>query len=172
MRTTAIIGLVFSLILTSCQSIPEGATPVTPFDVASYQGKWYEIARFDFKYEKDLNQTTADYSLMDCGKVRVVNRGYNTVKEEWKEAKGKAKFRNSSEVGALKVSFFGPFYAGYNVIALEGDYEYALVAGRNTKYMWILSRTPTIPDNVKTKFLNLAEEIGYDTSQLIWVAHK
>lgn len=71
----------------------------------------------------------------------------------------------------LKVSFFGPFYSGYNVIALDDEYRYALVAGESLKYMWILSRETTIPDEIKTKYLKLAEEIGYNTSELIWVEH-
>ena len=71
----------------------------------------------------------------------------------------------------LKVSFFGPFYAGYNVIALDEDYKYALVSGDRFKYLWILSRETTIPDEIKSKYLKIAENLGYKTSDLIWVEH-
>jgi apolipoprotein D and lipocalin family protein len=68
-------------------------------------GKWYEIARLDFKYEKDLNNTTAEYTDRDDGYIGVTNKGYNYVKKEWSEAKGKARFRGADSVGELEVSF-------------------------------------------------------------------
>ncbi len=101
----------------------------------------------------------------------MVNRGYAYAKDEWNEAVGKAKFVGDDNVAKLKVSFFGPFYSGYNVIALDEEYRYALVAGKNLKYLWILSRDTTIPDDVKENYLRIAEEIGYNTSELIWVEH-
>lgn len=155
----------------SCQSIPKGATAVSPFELDQYLGKWYEIARIDFFFEKNLNNTTAEYSLLPNGNVKVTNRGYHIKKEKWKQANGKAKFRNSEDIGELKVSFFGPFYAGYNVLALEENYKYALVAGKDEDLLWILSREPTIPENIKNQFLEKAKSIGYDTSRLIWVEH-
>lgn len=71
----------------------------------------------------------------------------------------------------LKVSFFGPFYSGYNVIAIDENYKYALVAGKSTKYLWILSRETTIPENIKKDYLRIAENIGYNIKDLIWVKH-
>ena len=82
-----------------------------------------------------------------------------------------AKFRGNKNTAALKVSFFGPFYSGYNVIALDDDYKYALVAGKSLKYLWILSREKAIPENIKTAYLKIAQDIGYNTSKLIWVEH-
>ena len=69
------------------------------------------------------------------------------------------------------MSFFGPFYSGYNVIALDKDYKHALVAGKSLKYLWILSRKKSIPDSIKSKYLQIAQDVGYDTSKLIWVEH-
>ncbi|MEO7046834.1 MAG: lipocalin family protein [Ferruginibacter sp.] len=155
--------------LFSCATIPKGAVAVKPFDKEKYLGKWYEIARLDFKFERGLNNTTAEYSLNKNGTIRVDNRGYNIKKEKWKQSIGKAKFVGEENVAMLKVSFFGPFYAGYNVIAIDPDYKYALVAGKNLKYLWILSRAVTIPAEIKTKYLEIAKGIGYDTSKLLWV---
>ncbi|MEO6069048.1 MAG: lipocalin family protein [Chitinophagaceae bacterium] len=157
--------------LFSCSTIPKGTYAVTSFDKEKYLGKWYEIARFDFRFEKDLNNTTATYSLNNDGTIRVVNKGYNTKKDVWKEATGKAKFVGDEKVAMLKVSFFGPFYAGYNVIAIDPDYKYALIAGKNLDYLWILSRSTTIPDDIKNSFLQKAQAIGYNISNLIWVEH-
>ena len=163
--------VVIALSFHSCSTIPQGAKAVQPFDKEKYLGKWYEIARLDFKFEKDLNNTTAEYSVNDNGTIKVDNKGYNYKKEEWVQSIGKAKFVNEEDVAMLKVSFFGPFYAGYNVIALDDKYQYALVVGGSLDYMWILSRETTIPEEIKTEYLKIAQDIGYNTSELIWVEH-
>lgn len=157
--------------LFSCATIPKGAEAVKPFDKERYLGKWYEIARKDFKHERNLSNTTAEYSLNDDGTIKVDNQGYNVKKNEWTQAIGKAKFVGDENVAMLKVTFFGPFYSGYNVIAIDDDYRYALVAGKNHKYLWILSREKTIPEDVKNNYLKIAQEVGYDTSDLVWPEH-
>jgi apolipoprotein D and lipocalin family protein len=159
------------LMLNSCSGIPKGAKAVSPFELDRYLGVWYEIARLDMKFEKDLNNVTATYSMNENGTVKVNNQGYNYVINEWKQAIGKAKFAENTNEAKLKVSFFGPFYAAYNVIALDKDYKYALVCGPNLKYLWILSREKTIPENIKSDYLNIAREIGFSVDELIWVEH-
>jgi len=155
----------------SCANIPEGAVAVKPFDSGKYLGKWYEIARLDFRFERGLTNTTANYSLNKDGSILVENRGYNTIKKEWLKAIGKAKFVGAKDEAKLKVSFFGPFYSGYNVIALDDQYKYALIAGRSLDYLWILSREKTITEATKQAYLNLAKNLGYDIEALIWVEH-
>lgn len=164
-----VIGII--ILFNSCASIPQKAKPVENFEVNRYLGTWYEVARFDFRFEKDLDNTSANYTLDKKGNVIVLNSGYNFVKNKWSKADGLAKFRGDKNIAALKVSFFGPFYSGYNVIALDESYQYALIAGKNLDYLWILSRTKELPDEIKTEYLKIAEEIGYDTSRLIWVKH-
>ena len=165
--------IVFTIIigLYSCATIPKNAKAVNSFDKEKYLGKWYEIARFDFKFEKNLDNTTAEYSLNENGSVKVENNGYNTIKNEWKQAIGKAKFVGNDKTAMLKVSFFGPFYSGYNVIAIDENYKYALIAGANLNYLWILSRETNIPENIKAEYLTLAESIGFETSNLLWINH-
>jgi apolipoprotein D and lipocalin family protein len=163
--------IIISAMLFSCSTIPKGITTVSPFDKNSYLGKWYEIARLDFKYEKNLNNTTADYSVYPNGTIRVFNKGYNIKTQQWKSATGKAKFVKDENIAMLKVSFFGPFYSGYNVIAIDKDYKYALIAGKNLKYLWILSRESTLPEDIKQKYLALAKNVGYKTEDLVWVKH-
>ncbi len=155
-------------ILIDSDQIPKKAKAITPFDVEKYLGKWYEIARMDYKYENGLSHVTAEYSWRSDGKIKVFNKGYNELTDEWQEAEGKAKFANDPEVAELRVSFFGPFYEGYNVIGLDPDYKYALVAGESLKYLWILSRTPEIPQEVKDHFLAKAKKIGYQVEKLVW----
>ena len=161
-----------ALALTGCSSVTDVAMPVNDFELDRYLGSWYEIARIDFRYEKVMDDTTANYSKNTDGTVKVVNRGYDFVKNEWKEAVGKARFRGEDTIGALEVSFFGPFYSEYNILALDDGYKYALVGGRTYDNLWILSREKTIPEDVKEAYLELARAIGYDTDRLYWVNHE
>ncbi len=171
MKKKPAITLFLLLLLVGCVTIPEGATAVQSFDAKKYLGKWYEIARFDFRFERNLNNVTANYSQNPDGSIKVVNRGYNYVEKKWEEVEGKAKFVESPDIARLKVSFFGPFYSAYNVIALDEQYRYALVAGKDLDYLWFLSRETTMPDEVKKDYLNRAAAVGYDTTRLIWVEH-
>ena len=164
--------LIITILYSCSSSIPDGVTAVQQFDKSRYLGKWYEIARLDFKFERNLINTTAEYSLNANGTIKVVNRGYDTTTNKWKEASGKAKFAGNESIAKLKVSFFGPFYSGYNVVALDNEYKYALVAGESLKYLWILSRERTIPNEIKESYLEIARKAGYKTGELIWVEHK
>lgn len=166
-----ILSMIGFSVLKSCRTIPNGAIAVKPFSIEKYLGKWYEIARLDFRFERNLNNTTANYSFNPGGSIKVVNRGYNYKTNEWKEAVGKAKFVSSANEAKLKVSFFGPFYAGYNVIAIDTEYKYALIAGQNLNYLWLLSRETTMPENIKQDYLKKAQNLGYNIADLVWVEH-
>jgi len=165
------LGIIVISYVSCGVSIPEGAVAIKPFQKDKYLGKSYEIARMDFKFEKDLNNVTATYSLQDNGSIKVDNRGYNFKKKEWKQSIGKAKFVNNDDEARLKVSFFGPFYAGYNVIEIDRNYQYALVVGNSLDYLWILSRKTTIPENIKQAYLKKARNLGYKTAELVWTKH-
>lgn len=164
------VGVV-ALTLVACKSPtpPKGVKPITGFDASRYLGKWYEIARLENRFERGLEQVTATYGKRSDGGISVLNRGYNPESQQWSESEGKAYFTGEHTTGALKVSFFGPFYGGYNIIALDDNYQYALVSGPNRDYLWILSRTPTIPDTVRLNYLRIASQLGFATEQLLWV---
>ncbi|WP_409160413.1 outer membrane lipoprotein Blc [Pectobacterium sp. B2J-2] len=148
---------------------PDNVTVVENFDVNRYLGTWYEIARLDHRFERNLERVTATYSPRDDGGITVINRGFNIEKQEWKESTGKAYFTGSPQRGALKVSFFGPFYGGYNIIELDDEYRYALICGPNRDYLWILSRTPMLEAATRNKLVATAKRYGFPTEALIWV---
>ncbi|MGE8492468.1 MULTISPECIES: lipocalin family protein [Comamonas] len=150
-------------------SVPQGVQPVSGFDASKYMGTWYELARIDHRFEKGLTQVTASYSLNADGSVTVLNRGYDPAKQQWREAQGKARFLRQANEAALKVSFFGPFYGGYNVVSLDEQYQTALVIGSSTDYMWILSRSKTIPEAQRQALLEKAQSLGVDLAQVIRV---
>lgn len=170
MRATP-LPAILAIFLSACTGAPEGVEPVSGFELDRYLGTWYEIARLDHSFERGLSNITANYSLRDDGGVRVINRGYNVEDGEWDEAEGKAYFVGDEDVGQLKVSFFGPFYGGYNVVDLDADYQLALVAGPSRKYLWVLARRPDPPRAEVERVVRRAGELGFDTGALIWVRH-
>ena len=166
-----VTGLAVSV--TGCSTAPpEGLTSVTPFEVNRYLGKWYEIARLDHSFERGLTDVSATYSLNSDGSLKVINRGFNVKKDEWKSATGRALFTGSTSQGSLKVSFFGPFYGGYHVLALDQkDYQWALVAGPDRDYLWILARDKTLSPAIREQLVEQAKKMGFATDKLIWVSH-
>lgn len=204
---TALVTIAAGL-LSACLGIPEGVQPVADFDAERYLGRWYEIARLDHSFERNLVNVTAEYSRRDDGAVRVLNRGFDTQDNEWSEIEGVARFVGDESEAHLKVSFFGPFYGSYVVFELgredtadgslngslnghpgglvEGSgevsgessregahkgYAYAFVSGFNRDYLWLLARTPEVPDALRVKFTERAASLGFATDDLIWVEH-
>ncbi|RNF53058.1 lipocalin [Marinomonas hwangdonensis] len=162
--------LMVVVLLAGCTSAPKNIDPVTPFDVERYLGTWYEIVRQDHSFERGLSDVTAVYTKRTDGGIDVLNRGYASQKQEWKEAQGKAYFVDSPNTGHLKVSFFGPFYGAYVIFELDQkDYQYAMISGPNRDYFWLLSRTPTMPEVTKRKLLAKAEALGFSIDKLIHV---
>jgi len=161
------------LILTGCDVAPDHVQPVADFELNRYLGTWYEIARMDHSFERGLQQVTANYSLRSDSGVKVINKGFNPDKKKWKEADGKAYFVGEPDIGQLKVSFFGPFYGGYNIIELDKDsYQYSLVCGPNLSYLWILARDPNLDQRIVERLVAKAKSLGFETDKLIFVKHK
>lgn len=151
---------------------PPGVEAVTPFDLQRYQGRWYELARLDHSFERGMTDVSATYTPQADGSVRVVNRGFAAAPGQWREAVGKALFTGAPTTGSLKVSFFGPFYGGYHVAALDPDYRWALVLGPDTSYCWILARDKQLDAAQRDAIVARAQALGVDTHALIWVTHK
>ena len=157
-------------ILCGCLGMPRNVQPVENFELERYLGKWYEIARLDHSFERGLENVTADYSLRKDGGIDVVNRGFSPEEGEWVEARGKAYFVDSRDKGYLKVAFFGPFYGSYVIFELDkAHYQYAFIAGPNRSYLWLLSRTPTVSEELMNRFVDRSGTLGFDTAELITV---
>ncbi|MGB5279577.1 MAG: lipocalin family protein [Gammaproteobacteria bacterium] len=158
--------------MAGCTGLPDEVYPVDDFDLNRYLGKWYEIARLDHSFERGLNNISAEYALREDGGVSVINRGFSSEKNDWKQSEGKAYFVDDPKTGHLKVSFFGPFYGSYVVFELDNTaYQYAFVAGYNKSYLWLLSRTPEVSQELIDRFVERSAQLGFDTGELIWVDH-
>ncbi|MDE7135270.1 MAG: lipocalin family protein [Muribaculaceae bacterium] len=165
MKKFSILSVLLCL-LAGCSKPTVDNSVVSNFDLNKYLGSWYEIARFDHSFERGMQQTKASYVLREDGKVDVLNTGMKGGKQS--EAKGVAKLTDTPAL--LRVSFWGPFYSDYRVMLLDDDYQYALVGSGSDDYLWILSRTPQISDEIKAQLLTEAQKRGYDTDKLIWVS--
>jgi len=171
MTTLRRLLLLATALLAGCAQIPDGVEAVGGFDGERYLGTWYEVARLDHRFERGLDNVTANYTARADGGIDVLNRGYDRARGEWQEAHGRAKFVAGRDQAMLKVSFFGPFYGGYNVIDLDPGYRLALVAGPNRGYLWILARSPEPPAAEIERVVARAAQLGFDTDALIYVRH-
>ena len=166
-----VLLLLAVLTLAGCTGVPDGVTPVRGFQAERYLGTWHEIARLDHSFERGLSNVSATYVRREDGGIDVLNRGFDGAKGAWREARGRAYFLEGPEVGSLKVSFFGPFYGGYHVMALDPDYNWSMVAGPDHGYFWILARAPSLPEATLKDLLDRARQAGFDLSGLIRVEH-
>jgi apolipoprotein D and lipocalin family protein len=141
-------------------------TAVENVDLRRYAGKWYEIARYPNRFQRNCqSDTTAIYTLRDDGKVQVVN-ACREKDGKVTTARGTAKVVDKKTNAKLKVTFFWPFYGDYWVIGLSPDYQYAIVGEPSRKYRWILSRTPSMEEATYQKVLRLVETLGYQPRKL------
>ena len=166
-----VLSLAALLNLSACSTAPpEGMSAVTPFDISRYAGKWYEIARLDHSFERGLSDVSASYRQKEDGSLEVINRGYDSQRKDWNQAVGRALFTGDPQRASLKVSFFGPFYGGYHVVALDQQgYRWSMVVGPNRDYLWILARDKELPPAVREQLLKQARQLGIAVDQLIWV---
>ena len=154
----AIVLLAAALLVIGVPADRTDRTPVPSFDLARYMGTWYEIARYDHPFERGLAGVQARYELRPDGRIGVFNSGTDYRSGRCKRARGKA---CAGQVpGRLRVSFFWVFYSDYNVMELGGG---------SAKYLWVLSRTPTLPAHTLNRILRLAERRGYRTDRLLFV---
>lgn len=165
-----LIAICTLFVMGGCQSNSDGAVidnrTVKTFDVARFMGKWYEIARYDHRFEEGMTRVSATYTLLDDGRIEVLNAGYKDGK--YKEIKGKAKQPNPADPVKLKVSFFLWFYSDYYVLILDPEYRYVVIGSSSDKYLWIMSRQPDLAENVIRDLLDQLRERGYDTAKLVY----
>ena len=157
--------IAMTIISISCMGQKVDNSTVSNLYLNKYLGTWYEIARFDHSFERGMSFTTAKYSPAGDGTIAVVNSGIKDGK--MKSAKGKAKV--TTVPGLLRVSFFGPFYSDYRILMVTDDYQYALVGSKSPAFLWILSRTPNVPQDTLDAILREAADRGYKTEKLVWV---
>jgi apolipoprotein D and lipocalin family protein len=152
---------------TFSQKVP---SVVASVDLNRYKGTWYEIARLPIYFEKKLKCVTANYTLRDDGKIKVLNKGhYITDPEKSTSSEGVAWIPDKSSPAKLKVQFFWPFSGDYWIIYLADDYSYVLVGDPSYKYLWILAREKEMDETTYKMLMQKAVDNGYDIKPIIRV---
>ena len=142
---------------------------VPHIELKRYLGKWYEIAHLPARFQEGCTNTKATYTLNKNGSISVLNECRRNGK--LKQAKGKAKVVDKNSGAKLRVTFFWPFYGDYWIINLGKDYDYAVVGTPNRKYLWILSRTPQMDENLFVQLIEFVRLKGFDVNKLIKTSH-
>lgn len=146
---------------------PDNSTTPT-LDIQRFMGRWYEIARYEHRFERGMTHVSATYTLSGNGKIEVLNEGLKEGKH--KQIKGRAKQPNPQDPGKLKVSFFLWFYSDYYVLYIDPEYRYLLVGSSSDKYLWIMSREKSLAKETLDQLIDKLRMRGYDTDKLLFVA--
>ena len=172
MKITKYFNFILILtLLTSCSTIKIPLETVPNVELDKYAGLWYEIAHLPFSFQKNCQCSTAEYTLTEKKYVRVVNSCFNTKKNKWIDAKGKAFVVPNSNNSKLKVQFFWPFQGDYQIIKLGSNYEYAVVGSPNRETMWILSRDPDMKESLYQDLVSKMKMKKFPVEELIKTTH-
>ena len=166
-----------SFALLSCAGAPAGREPLTlvpVVDVERYLGRWYEIARFQHSFEKNIVGATAEYSLRNDGKIKVLNSGFKKdLAGPYTKVEAVARVPDASRPGALRVKFFGLFDADYLIFGLDAaHYSWALVGNNSRNFLWLLARTPEIDQTLYDEMIEIARHQGFSVENLFKVPQK
>ena len=173
LRLTILLNLLL-LWTTSCVHTPVNKETVDTLDISRYMGKWFEIARFEHRFQHHLVGSTVEYTLLPDSTIEVVNCGYcDDFSGACRKARGVARIPDPAHPGKMKISFFLKFQAEYNIMEVdEKDYSYALIGSNTSDYLWLISRTPSLAPEAARHLLHCAKKRGYDITSLKWVKHK
>ena len=159
------------LTLFGCGNADSDLQAVDKVDAQRYMGKWYDIANFPQRFQKNCKCTSAEYKLLDDETVEVYNYCLDSETGKVKDITGKAFIADKTTNAKLKVQFFWPFKGDYWIVELADDYSYAVVSEPGKEYLWILSRTPKMDENLLQAIIGRLKEKGFDTSKIVRTVH-
>lgn len=175
MRLVVCLCLLAGIALAACQSQPSGRERSEPLqtvesvDLDRYLGRWFEIARYENRFERGCAGVTADYARREDGLISVTNTCYqDSLDGEIRTAEGRARVIDGSGNAKLEVSFFGPFWSDYWIIELDADYRWAVVSEPDGRFLWILAREPQMDSDTLEARLAFLQDTGFDTSMLLF----
>lgn len=157
------------LLLAGCGAssrIALDSQPVPKVELSRYMGKWYEIARYPQRFEKDCHGVTAEYALRPDGKVSVLNTCRKGSLSGEARSAGATAWAVDGSNARFKVRFFWPFTGPYWIVDLDPEYRWALVGHPKREYFWILSRTPRLAPDLEAQVMAKVVELGYDPARL------
>ncbi len=169
--TSNIPRLLYLLLFPGCCAAALGGEPdTTPqqnVNLPAYLGRWYEQARYENYFERDMDNVYTDYSLGKNDSITVMNTGYSADGEQH-QAKGVA-VTDAERPGEMRVSFVPPYFwfrAPYRILYVDNNYSEALVSGDDEDYLWLLTREKEPSEAVIQRLRHEAERRGFDTAKL------
>lgn len=145
-------------------------TTVDSVDLNRYTGLWYQFAYFPNTFQpKDARLTTAEYFLGSKGYITVINTAYKDQagKEVKSKIKGKAFIADKKTNSKLKVQFFWPFKGAYWITHLDKEnYQWAVVSDPSRRYLWILTRKPTLDKDLYQHLVQGIAAKGIDINRI------
>ncbi len=162
---TGILILISGLALGQENQVPP--TTVPKVDLKKYAGLWYEIAKIPNSFQKQCAYgTTAKYKIDEDDEITVINKCFDKDGEP-DIAEGVAQVVDKKTNAKLEVSFVSflgirPFWGDYWIIGLDENYKWAVVGTSNRKYGWVLSRTPSLPDETIKVIDKILKSNGYN----------
>ena len=177
MKKFIAIGAILTGSIASAQ--PSAVKTVESVNLDRYVGKWHEIAKFPNRFQKNCaGNVSAEYHKLEDGRISVINRCMKLDGID-EQVAGVAKVVEASGNAKLKVRFAPAWlswlpmvWGDYWVIALAPDYSYVVVGEPKREYLWVLSRTPTMPDEKYREAVKQAEKQGFDVKKLVQTKQK
>jgi len=165
MKAVALTLIMFYMILTTPVN-----KPVEKVDLARFAGKWYSLYSIPTVYDKGSRETTAIYNLNKDGYYNVITEYKMDDDPEVKIRKSKL-FPEEHNFGEMKAEFIWPLKADYWVIELPDDYSYVVVGHPYHKYLFIMSRKPTMDKKLYDEIVIRCKTKGYDVDKLTSQLH-
>jgi apolipoprotein D and lipocalin family protein len=161
-----VVALLPVLAVLACVHAPPEAPPevVADVDLARYAGRWFDVGHFPAPFQDECACSTAEYTPISTTKVKVENRCIKRGKVDTVE--GTARVKDPAVPAVLGVKFFPIFEAPYWIVDLDPDYQWAVVASPDRKYLWILSRSPELDPAVRAALIADLQQRGFDMSRL------
>jgi len=154
----------FALSLCSCSE--SGPAVATNFTLDRFQGHWYEIARVPRDYDERCRDTVADYRLTGANSLEMRHSCWTgSGPQDIQNFRATATVDDAAVPAKLSLQI-GAYSAGYWVLDVGQDYEYAVIGHPSRTMLWILSRTPELDSALYAKALTLATGRGFDVGQL------
>lgn len=158
--------LLMFLICWGCQTM-EPIITVDYVDLDRFSGDWYVIANIPTFIEKEAYNSLESYRLDEDGTIDTTftfnKGGFDGPKKEY-NPRGFVRDEKSNAVWGMQ--FIWPFKAEFRVIYLNEDYSQTIIGRTKRDYLWIMARTPAIPDEDYERLLRFAGEQGYDIGKV------
>ena len=167
LKVRLILTAALVLLLSACASNGPEMETVDYVDLERFMGKWYVIANIPTFIEKEAYNAVETYTLNDDGTIATNftfrKAGFDGDKKEY-NPKGFVKDTKSNALWGMQ--FIWPIKADYRIVYLDDDYSQTVIGRKQRDYVWIMARTPTIPDEDYENIITFVESLGYNAADI------